>query len=101
MVHFCPGIAGDGCWLENWPNSPPPTLEPQPRVFTNVCLSEQINVDPIINWFGLAWLGLVWFGLVWSGLVFSPMFVLSEQINVDPIINYILPKAKPNYLLFD
>jgi len=64
-------------------------------------LSEQINVDPIINWFGLAWLGLVWFGLVWSGLVFSPMFVLSEQINVDPIINYILPKAKPNYLLFD
>ena len=34
-------------------------------------------------------------------LVFSPMFALSEQINVDPIINYILPKAKPNYLLFD
>jgi len=29
------------------------------------------------------------------------MFALSEQINVDPIINYILPKAKPNYLLFD
>jgi len=43
--------------------------------------------------------GLVWFG-VWC-LVFSPMFALSEQINVDPIINYILPKAKPNYLLFD
>ena len=42
----------------------------------------------------------VWFGLVWC-FVFSPMFALSEQINVDPIINYILPKAKPNYLLFD
>ena len=83
MVHFCPGIAGDGRWSENWPNSPPPTLEPQPRVFTNVCLV----------------FGLVWFG-VWC-LVFSPMFALSEQINVDPIINYILPKAKPNYLLFD